>query len=51
MNLSRKILGVKDSQKCCDATSLFGRFSRAKTLVVKHHYVLASLRQALDCEP
>ena len=40
MNLSPKILGENDSQKS-DAASLVDRFSKAKTLVVMHHYVLA----------
>ena len=40
MNVSPKILGARDSQKR-DAASLLGRFSRAKALVVMHHYVLA----------
>ncbi len=38
MNLSPKILRAKNSQKC-EAALLLSGSSKAKTLVVMHHYV------------
>ena len=45
MNLSLKILGVKDGNKC-DVASLFNELFGVKTLVVMHHYIWVTLRSA-----